>query len=117
MPTTRQPYTFGHYTVRSGNENTFLSAWENMAHETLKHYKLMGNVRLVQDPDNPQNYISFAEWDSINDIKTWMEQPYYRDFAQRAQELCDSYERHHYHVVIDIPATQAVKEQVKTRGR
>ncbi len=116
MPT-GQPYTFGYYIIKQGKEHAFKSAWENMARETMKHYRVLGPVRLLQNPENPQEYISYAEWTHVNDIKDWLEQPYYKEFVSQAQELCDTVMRHYYNVTLDIPITTPEFEKIKSKGR
>lgn len=113
MPT-GQPYTYGYYVVKQGQEREFRTAWENMARESLKHYRVTGPVRLLQNPDNPQEYISYCEWIHLNDIKDWMEQPYYKEFNTLAQQYCDTVMRHYYNVTIDVPVKAPEFEKIKT---
>jgi quinol monooxygenase YgiN len=114
---TGQPYTITRYSVKQGRENALKSAWENMARESMKHYKIGGNPRLLQDPDNPRSFISYAEWIHLNDIKDWMQQSYFKEFSQTAQELCDNIDRKIYNVIVDLPIKAPEFEKIKTRGR
>ncbi|HBC45957.1 MAG TPA: hypothetical protein DEO84_05680 [candidate division Zixibacteria bacterium] len=113
---TGQPYTITRYTVKEGRENAFKSAWENMAREAMRHYKIGGNPRLLQDPNNPRNVITYAEWIHLNDIQDWMQQPYFKEFVQTCQELCESIDRNVFNVVLDLPIKTPEFEKVK-RGR
>jgi quinol monooxygenase YgiN len=112
MPT-GQPYAVGHYLVKSGKESAFKSLWENMARETVKHYRITGPVRLLQNPDNPRQYLSYGEWVRPEDIKDWLQQPYYKDFVKQARELCDTVERNTYNVTTDVPIKAPEFEKAK----
>lgn len=111
-----QPYTVGRYTVKQGKENAFKAAWENFARETMKHYRIPGPVKLLQDSEHPQNFVSYGVWSHNNDIKDWAEQNYYREFMQTVRDLCDSYERASYHVAADVPIKAPDFEKVKNKG-
>jgi heme-degrading monooxygenase HmoA len=113
MPT-GQPYSYGHYVIKKGKENAFKSAWENLARETMKHYSVKGPVRLLQNPDNPQEYFSYAEWIHLNDVKDWLQQSYYKDFIKQVRDLCDTVERNTYNVTIDVPIKAPEFEKAKT---
>jgi quinol monooxygenase YgiN len=113
---TGQPYTITRYTVKQGRESAFKAAWENMARESMKHYKIGGNPRLLQDPDNPRNIITYAEWIHMEDIKDWMQQSYFKEFVQSTQELCEYVDRKIYNVTIDLPFRAPEFEKVK-KGR
>ncbi len=116
MPT-GTPYTFGYYIVKQGKEKDFKSLWENFARETGKHYRIPSPVRLLQNPENPQQFISFAEWSHLNDIRDWREQQYYKEFIQQAQEFCDTVDRQMYSVTTEVPVRTPDFEKVKTKGR
>jgi heme-degrading monooxygenase HmoA len=115
--TTGQPYTITYYEVKAGNENRLRSVWENMAREAMKHYKIGGNPRLLQDPANSRRFVSYAEWTHLNDIEDWMQQSYFKEFAQTAQEICDRVDRHIFNVIVDLPVKAPEFEKIKTRGR
>jgi hypothetical protein len=114
---TGQPYTITHYSVKKGRENAFKSAWENMARESMKHYKIGGNPRLLQDPDNSRNFLSYAEWIHTSDIEDWMQQSYYREFVKTTQEICDHVDRKIYNVTVDVQVKAPEYEKIKTKGR
>jgi quinol monooxygenase YgiN len=116
MPT-GQPCTFGYYVIKKGKEDAFKSAWENLARESMKHYRVTGPVRLLQNPDNPQEYISYEEWIHLNDVKDWMEQPYYKQFVKNAEELCDTVMMHLYTVTTDVPIRAPDFEKIKSRSK
>ncbi len=116
MPT-GQPYTITYYEVKPGKEHNFKSAWENMARESMKHYRVGGNPRLLQDPENPRRFFSYAEWIRINDITDWMQQPYFKEFVQSTQELCERVDRHIFNVVSDMAVRAPEFEKIKTRGK
>jgi heme-degrading monooxygenase HmoA len=116
MPT-GQPYTLTRYTVKQGRENAFKSAWETMARESMKHYRVGGNPRLLQDPENPRNFISYAEWINLRDIKDWMLQSYFKEFVKATQEICEHIDRKIYNVIVDVPVRAPEFEKVKTKGR
>ncbi len=118
MPT-GQPYTFGIYTVKRGKEREFIDTWTKFVNWSLTQFKVGGYVRIAQDQENPQRYISYAEWVNYNDLNDWRERPEYNDYLNKLREFCDNVERILCKVVVDIPVgqQQRSKEEVKTKGR
>lgn len=92
MNTSNQPYTHGLWIVKAGNERAFIEEWSRFAKWTAKNHSGAGKAYLLQDSDNPQQFVSFGPWENTESIKTWREDPEFKKFVSKAKELCDSFQ-------------------------
>lgn len=82
-------YTLGIWTAKKGKENNFKTAWESFAKWTRKNQAGAGTACLLQDPEKPQQFISYGPWESAEAIKSWRECPEFKTFLSQARELCE----------------------------
>ena len=92
MNTSNQPYTHGLWIVKAGNEKAFIEEWSRFAKWTAKNHSGAGNAHLLQDSDNPQQFVSFGPWDNTESIKNWREDLEFKKFVSKAKELSDSFQ-------------------------
>ena len=76
-------YTMGTWTAKDGEEDEFIAAWGEFVRwgSTLSG---AGTLRLTRDLSNPLTFVSFADWDSIDDVRAWKRTP---EFKQRMAEV------------------------------
>ena len=87
-----QPYTLGNWTVKAGNEKTFIAEWQAFARWTAKNQFGAGTGHLLQDPAHPQKFVSFGSWESPDAIKAWRECSEFKSFVSKGRALCDEFE-------------------------
>lgn len=85
-------YTLGVWTAKKGNENAFRAAWEGFAKWTARNQPGAGTAYLLQDPEKPQQFISYGPWDNADVIKAWREKPEFKAFVSKARELCSDFQ-------------------------
>lgn len=87
-----EPYTLGLWTAKAGKEKTFVTEWENFARWTANNQPGAGMAYLLQDPEHPQQFVSFGPWENSDAIKAWRERPEFQAFVLKARELCDDFQ-------------------------
>jgi heme-degrading monooxygenase HmoA len=92
MHTINQPYTLGVWSVKLGNEKTFIAEWKAFADWTAKNQPGAGTGHLLQDPERPNQFVSFGPWESVDAIKSWRERAEFKAFVSRVRELCDDFQ-------------------------
>ena len=89
---TNQLYTLGTWTAKTGNEKSFIAEWNAFAKWTTAHHVGAGMAYLLQDPEHPQQFVSFGPWESAEAIRTWRELPEFKAFVSRVRELCNDFQ-------------------------
>ena len=89
---TNQLYTLGTWTAKTGNEKLFIADWNAFAKWTAAHHVGTGTAYLLQDPEHPQQFVSFGPWESAEAIRTWRERPEFKAFISRVRELCNDFQ-------------------------
>jgi len=92
MDTSLQLYTHGLWIVKTGNEKAFIDHWSSFAQWTAKNYPGGGKGYLLQDLDNPQQFVSFGPWKDMETVNKWREDPEFKKFVSKARELCESFQ-------------------------
>src|SRR5262245_17913393 len=72
-------YSSGHWKVKDGEDEAFVAAWKDFA-GWLKEMPGSGTARLTKDLDSPGHYLSFAPWESRDQMDAWKSSP---EFAER----------------------------------
>ena len=87
-----QPYTLGIWTAKSGKEQAFIAEWEAFAKWTAKNQPGAGKAFLLQDPDHPEQFVSFGPWESVEVIKAWRERHEFKIFVSKVRDLCSDFQ-------------------------
>ncbi len=76
-------YAMGTWTAKDGEEEEFIAAWEEFVRwgSTLSG---AGTFRLTRDLTDPSAFVSFSDWDSIENARVWKATP---EFKQRMAEV------------------------------
>ena len=67
-------YSSGIWKVKDGEEQEFVAAWTDFAN-WLSTMPGSGTARLTQDVSNPGHYLSFAPWESMDQLQAWKNDP------------------------------------------
>ena len=87
-----QPYTLGTWRTKAGNERAFIAEWEVFAKWTASNQAGAGTGYLLQDPEHPQQFISFGPWENADAIQAWRERSEFKVFVSKVRELCDDFQ-------------------------
>jgi heme-degrading monooxygenase HmoA len=72
-------YSSGMWKVKDGEDEAFVAAWTEFA-SWLSEMPGSGTARLVKDLDNAGQYLSFAPWESLDQMQAWKSNP---EFPER----------------------------------
>ena len=67
-------YSSGIWKVKDGEDDAFISAWTDFA-KWLSTMPGAGTAHLTKDIDNAGHYLSFAPWESIDQMHSWKNDP------------------------------------------
>ncbi len=83
-------YTTGSWTPFPGHEDAFLAAWEEfMAWAT--GLPGAGEAVLARDARDPERFVSFAAWESMDAVRAWKGSPEFKPRMHRVQEHIDRF--------------------------
>jgi heme-degrading monooxygenase HmoA len=84
-----QPYTSGDWLVKSGQEDSFVKAWAELAQWTSENVEGSGKPHLIQEVANPRHFVSFGPWESFDAVKTWRQMPGFKERFGKIASLCE----------------------------
>jgi heme-degrading monooxygenase HmoA len=84
-------YTSGTWRPNAGSEDVFIAAWERFA-AWANGMPGAGRLRLVRDISDPGRFVSFGDWDSIEQVRDWKGSPAFRERMARVLQHVDSME-------------------------
>lgn len=96
-----ETYTSGSWTVRQGEEDAFVAAWEHFA-RWAKTMPGCGTLRLVRDTDDPGRFLSFAPWETFEAQRSWKETPEFRERMSTVQQHVEQFVPSTYELVAEI---------------
>ena len=83
-------YTTGSWRPFPGHEDAFLDAWREFASWSCRmpgaHLALLG-----RDLRDPERFVSFMGWDSIDDVRGWKGSPEFKSRMAPVQEHVDRF--------------------------
>jgi heme-degrading monooxygenase HmoA len=99
---TEQFYTHGRWVVKDGQQDAFQSAWRELADWTNANVDgaVAGEVRMLQDLDDPRLFYSFGPWESLEAIEAWRANDGFQERVMRLRELLDSFEPHTLRLIV-----------------
>jgi quinol monooxygenase YgiN len=92
MDKVNQMFTVGKWVTKVGLEKTFIAEWESFARWTGRNQPGAGIGYLLQDPERPQQFVSFGPWENVEAINTWRDRPEFKAFVIRVRELCEDFQ-------------------------
>jgi heme-degrading monooxygenase HmoA len=92
--------TYSHTTwrVKPGCEAEFERRWQEWA-EWSQRQGLGAHARLLKDVENPQTYVSFGPWVSVELVSNWRSLAGYHERVARLRDVVDSFEPGTFEVV------------------
>lgn len=68
-------YTVGIWRIKAGREDDFAKAWEELLNWTAKNQPGSKGAYMLQDPADPQRFITFGLWESEEAAAAWRTTP------------------------------------------
>lgn len=96
-------YTTGSWRPYPGHEDAFLAAWQEFA-EWSGDMPGAGTALLARDLRDPQRFVSFVAWESIDAVRAWKTAPEFKPHMSRVQDHIDKFAPTELEVVAGIGA-------------
>jgi heme-degrading monooxygenase HmoA len=94
------PYTHGTWIVKPGREDEFVRLWEELADWTIAEgFSARGT--LLRDAAQPNCFVSFGPWQTLDDIDRWRSAQGFRERLDRLREVLESFEPRTLHLVLE----------------
>jgi len=77
-------YSSGEWRPKPGEEDAFVEAWSEFA-RWASGMPGAGDVRLVRDLSEPDRFVSFAPWESMEAMRAWKGSPEFPERMGRIQ--------------------------------
>jgi len=81
-------YGSGDWRITPGNEQAFVSCWREFIEWTKAEAPGFVHARLIHETANPQHFISFAEWESVEDMHRWRQMSGFGERMSACRQLC-----------------------------
>jgi heme-degrading monooxygenase HmoA len=90
-------YTAGNWTVKRGREDEFVALWRELADWSARAFPDARGT-LLRDREQPNRFLSFGPWESVEQIEAWRSAPEWQELVGRMRELLESFEPGTYDV-------------------
>jgi heme-degrading monooxygenase HmoA len=97
-----ETYTSGIWVVKPGEEDDFIAAWKKFAASGRAAPGCVGALRLVRDVDEPNRFMSFGPWESVEAQQNWKATDVFREGMTRARRHVDDFTPAVYEVVASL---------------
>ncbi|MGI8827333.1 MAG: antibiotic biosynthesis monooxygenase family protein [Chloroflexota bacterium] len=84
-------YSLGIWIVKPGREGDFVEAWREMADWTTREMTGGEKGTLLRDREQPNRFVSFGPWDSVEAITAWRAHPGFRERVGKLREMLDDF--------------------------
>ena len=91
-------YTTGTWKPKAGEEKAFIEAWSEFA-EWASESPGAGLLRLARDLGDPERFVSFGRWESVEAAHAWKGSPEFKERMSRVQAHVDQFEPDELEVV------------------
>lgn len=85
------PYTHTNWVVKPGREAEFIERWSEWADWSHRE-GLTERAMLLRDADNPERFISFGPWASMQAVRNWRALEGYHERVAKLREVVDQFE-------------------------
>src|SRR5215208_1983692 len=97
-----EAYSSGAWTAKEGEEEAFVEAWTEFA-RWLSTMPGAGTARLTRDLSEPRRYLSFAPWESADDMHAWKSAPpEFRERMAAVQEHVTEFTPSEFELVAEV---------------
>jgi quinol monooxygenase YgiN len=83
-------FTLGVWTTKDGRADDFVHAWHDLAARTKADFPA-ASATLLRDRDQPNRFVSFGPWESLDQIEQWRNSDTFRDGVGAIRELIDAF--------------------------
>ena len=94
-------YTLGIWTVKTGHEGDFVDAWQELANRTKADFP-EETATLLRDRDQPNRFISFGPWDSLEQIEQWRSSDTFKQGVGTLRAMLDDFVAHTMDLAAEI---------------
>jgi heme-degrading monooxygenase HmoA len=84
-------YTSGTWKPNPGNEDAFVAAWQQFA-AWASSMPGAGHLQLVRDLREPERFVSFGAWESIEQVRGWKSSPEFRERMAQVLQHVDEFQ-------------------------
>jgi len=85
------PYTHTSWVVKRGREEEFIEHWSEWA-DWSRRQGLSANAMLLRDADDPQRFVSFGPWETMQAVRSWRALTGYQERVAKLREVVDEFE-------------------------
>jgi heme-degrading monooxygenase HmoA len=85
------PYTHTNWIVKRGRDKEFVERWSEWA-EWSHRQGLAAHAMLLRDVDNPERFVSFGPWESVQAVRNWRALDGYQERVAKLHEVVDQFE-------------------------
>lgn len=85
-------FTVGIWNVKNEKINQFIDEWAIFAKWSAQHFPGNGTGYLLQDPVQPQKFISCGSWKDEDVIQLWRGSAEFKNFVSRIKDLCNDFQ-------------------------
>ena len=93
-------YTHTTWIVKPGYEDEFVRRWAAWA-DWSRAEGLAANATLLRDVDEPNHFVSFGPWETIEAVRRWRAEPGFQQHVERLHEVVERFEPHTYALVAE----------------
>ena len=83
-------YTSGTWQPLPGSEQAFVAAWEQFA-AWASSMPGAGRLQLVRDLGESERFVSFGDWESLEQVRAWKSSPEFRERMARVLQHIDEF--------------------------
>lgn len=82
-------YTVGIWRIKAGREDDFAKAWEELLGWTAKNQPGSKGAYMLQDPADPQRFITFGLWESEEAATAWRKTPRLQEYGATIGDMVE----------------------------
>lgn len=94
-------FALGIWTVKEGHEENFVRAWRDFARRTQEDFP-DATATLLRDRDQPNRFVSFGPWDSLDQIERWRSSQTFQNGVGTIRDLLESFAASTLDVAVEI---------------
>jgi heme-degrading monooxygenase HmoA len=80
----------GFWIAKPGEEDALIAAWREFA-EWIAAQPGVHTLRLVRDLNEPAKFVSFADWDGIEQIHAWKATPEFKEHIAHVKQHTEEF--------------------------
>ena len=106
-------YTSGTWQPSPGSEDAFVAAWQQFA-TWASSRPGAGKLRLVRDLHQPERFMSFGDWESIEQVREWKSSPEFRERMARVLQHVDEFQPAELTLIASAMSVHYKKDRIAT---